>query len=60
MTALLAAAGQHFTAIGRLHAFTESVNALAAARMGLECTFHDSKIFLWEGKIREKTTPSQV
>lgn len=60
MTTFLATAGQHFTAIGGLHALTKSVNAFAPARMGLECTFHDSKILLWEGKIREKCGPGQL
>jgi hypothetical protein len=58
MTAFLATAGQHLATIGRLHAFTKSVNALAAARMGLECTFHDSKIYFGRAKLVKKALPA--
>jgi hypothetical protein len=40
VTTFCATAGQYFTTIGRLHAFAETVNGLAAAGMWLKCTFH--------------------
>lgn len=41
--AFSAAACQHFPAIGRLHAFPETVNGFTAAGVGLKCTFHGLK-----------------
>ncbi len=40
MAAFGAAAGQHFAAIGRLHALAETVYRFAAFAMRLERTFH--------------------
>ena len=45
VTAFCASAGQHFPAIGSLHPFTETVNGLTAAAMGLKCTFHFKSVF---------------
>jgi hypothetical protein len=45
MAAFCATAGQHFSAIGSLHPFTETVNCLTAAAMGLKCTFHFKSVF---------------
>jgi uncharacterized membrane protein AbrB (regulator of aidB expression) len=45
VTAFCATAGQHFSAIGSLHPFTEAVNGLTAAAMGLKCTFHFKSVF---------------
>jgi hypothetical protein len=39
------AASQHFTAVGSLHALTESMNAFAATVVRLECTFHTQFLF---------------
>jgi len=44
-TALCTTACQHFSAIGRLHAFPETMNGFTAAGVGLECTFHCLKVF---------------
>jgi hypothetical protein len=49
MPSLAAAAGQDLTAVGGLHAFTETMHRLPAAAMGLECTFHDFITFSLSG-----------
>lgn len=45
MTAFSATASQNLTAIGRLHALSETVNGFAAAAMRLKCTFHCFSFF---------------
>lgn len=39
------AAGQHFTAVGSLHALAETMNAFATTVVRLECTFHTQFLF---------------
>jgi hypothetical protein len=45
MAAFSTAATQYFSAIGGLHAFTETMNRFTAAAMRLKCTFHFKSVF---------------
>jgi hypothetical protein len=40
MTSFSTTAGQYFTAICGLHAFTETMHGFTTTLMGLECLFH--------------------
>ena len=42
LTTLCATAGQYFTAIGSLHALTETVNGFTTTTVWLKCSFHFS------------------